>query len=96
MKYLQIKCIVLVDFKDVNFSILQHAKTSFALVDKRGFFDGAPDWIRTNDTRRRRPVLYPAGLRVRIVKNVNSLTHRKTNYKCFLGVSQAYFFALIK
>ena len=25
---------------------------------------GVPDWIRTNDTRRRRPVLYPAELRV--------------------------------
>ena len=27
------------------------------------FLLGAPDWIRTNDTRRRRPVLYPAELR---------------------------------
>ena len=26
---------------------------------------GVPDWIRTNDTRRRRPVLYPAELRIR-------------------------------
>ena len=25
---------------------------------------GVPDWIRTNDTRRRRPVLYPAELRI--------------------------------
>lgn len=30
-------------------------------------FCGAPDWIRTNDTRRRRPVLYPTELRVRIL-----------------------------
>ena len=29
---------------------------------------GVPDWIRTNDTRRRRPVLYPAELRVHFLR----------------------------
>ena len=32
---------------------------------KASFF-GVPDWIRTNGTKRRRLVLYPAELRIRV------------------------------
>ena len=37
-------------------------------IDKSKLVDffGVPDWIRTNDTKRRRLVLYPAELRIRI------------------------------
>ena len=35
-------------------------------------FFGVPDWIRTNDTRRRRPVLYPAELRIHAFRAIFS------------------------
>ena len=54
-----------------NLMFFQIKKTRFcinlALFIRDSYFvtiDGAPDWIRTNDTRRRRPVLYPAELRM--------------------------------
>ena len=46
------------------------AKKNAEIPSKSAFRVGAPDWIRTNDTRRRRPVLYPAGLRAHIYDTI--------------------------
>ena len=50
----------------MNFSIEQ--KTSLVLVDKRGFFRGMPDGIRTHDLQSRSLTLYPAELRAHIIR----------------------------
>ena len=47
---------------------LSHTKEKDSLTEV--FFFGVPDWIRTNGTRRRRPVLYPAELRIRFREDI--------------------------
>ena len=45
-------------------------KTSHVLVDKRGFFSGTPDGIRTHDLQSRSLTLYPAELRAHLCSNI--------------------------
>ncbi len=50
-----------------NNHIERMKETSLVLTDKRGFFSGTPDWIRTSGLQSRSLSLYPTELRARIL-----------------------------
>ena len=57
-------------------------------------FCGVPDWIRTNDTQRRRLVLYPTELRIRIFSFSKKSTYILLFFTSFLQAFVIYYFQI--
>ena len=71
-------------------------KSPFCLVDKRDFFVGAPDWIRTSGLQSRSLLLYPTGLQARIFNYPPAGGGTLVDYSIYMRKTQEETFAVTK